>query len=123
MRSFSTTTVPSSDVTAFVPYYSLSETKLMGRGEPKPVSFVWVAGNFFPTLGIQPELGRQFTPEESVRGGRKAVLLSYPFWQRQFAGNPAIVGQAFSSTMIPSPSSACFPQHSTSARFSRRERK
>jgi predicted permease len=81
------------EVTAFVPYYSLSETKLMGQGEPKPVSFVWVAGNFFPTLGIQPELGRQFTPEESVRGGRKAVLLSYPFWQRQFAANPAIVGQ------------------------------
>jgi predicted permease len=81
-------------VTAFVPYYSLSETKLMGQGEPKPVSFVWVAGNFFQTLGIQPELGRQFTPGESVRGGTKAVLLSYPFWQRQFAANPAIVGQA-----------------------------
>jgi predicted permease len=81
------------EVTAFVPYYSLSESKLIGNGEPKPVSFVWVAGNFFQTLGIQPVLGRQFTAEESVRGGRKAVLLSYPFWQRQFRANPAIVGQ------------------------------
>jgi predicted permease len=81
------------EITAFVPYYSLSETKLMGNGEPKPVSFVWVAGNFFETFGIQPALGRQFTPEECVRGGRKAILLSYPFWQRQFAADPAIVGQ------------------------------
>ena len=82
------------ELTAFVPYYSLSETKLIGRGEPSPVSFVWVAGNFFQTLGIQPALGRLFTPDESVKGGRPAVLLSYPFWQRQFGANPAIVGQS-----------------------------
>jgi predicted permease len=81
------------EVTAFVPYYSLSETKLMGQGDPKPVSFVWVAGNFFQTLGIQPVLGRQFSPEESVRGGPQAILLSYAFWRRQFAANPAMVGQ------------------------------
>src|ERR1035438_2763938 len=82
------------ELTAFVPYYSLSETKLIGRGEPKPVSFVWVAGNFFQTLGIQPAVGRLFTSDESVKGGSPAVLLSYPFWQRQFGANPAIVGQS-----------------------------
>ncbi len=81
-------------VTAFVPYYSVSETKLMTSGEPRPVSFVWVDGTFFQTLGIQPALGRLFTHEECVKGGKPAVLLSYFFWQRQFAGNPAIVGQA-----------------------------
>ncbi len=81
-------------VTAFVPYYSLSETKLMTRGEPLPVSFVWVDGSFFQSLGVQPALGRLFTHEECVKGGKPAVLLSYFFWQRQFAGNPAIIGQA-----------------------------
>jgi predicted permease len=82
------------EVTAFVPFYAVSQTKLVGRGEPRPVSSVWVAGNFFPMLGIQPVLGRLFTPEECVKGGRPAVLLSYPFWQRQFAGDPSIVGKA-----------------------------
>jgi predicted permease len=81
-------------VTAFVPYYSLSETKLMTRGEPRPVSFVWVDGTLFQTLGVQPALGRSFTHEECVKGGKPAVLLSYFFWQRQFAGDPKIVGQA-----------------------------
>jgi len=81
-------------ITAFVPYYAISETKLMGRGEPKPVSGVWVAGNFFQTLGVQPVLGRLFSPEECVRNGRPAVLLSYPFWQRQLGADPFIVGQA-----------------------------
>jgi predicted permease len=82
------------EMTAFVPYYNLSESKLIGQGDPKPVSFVWVAGNFFHALGVQPAFGRLFTPEESVRGGRPAILLSYPFWQRQFAGDPNIVGKS-----------------------------
>jgi predicted permease len=82
------------EMTAFSPYYSLSETKLVGNGTPKPLQSVWVAGNFFQMLGVQPVLGRQFTPEESVKGGRPVALLSYAFWQRQFHGDPAIVGQA-----------------------------
>ncbi len=81
-------------VSAFVPYYALSETKLMTRGQPRPVSFVWVDGSFFQTLGVQPAIGRFFTHEECVKGGKPTVLLSYFFWQRQFAGDPAIVGQA-----------------------------
>jgi predicted permease len=82
------------DVTAYVPYYDYSDFKLTGYGEPKPVSGVWVAGNFFQTLGIQPALGRLFIREECVKGGRPAVLLSHVFWQRQFAADPAIIGRA-----------------------------
>ena len=82
------------EVTGYVPFFSVSDYKLMGYGEPKPVSGVWVAGNFFSMLGIQPALGRLFTPEECVQGGRPAVLLSHAFWQQQFAANPAIIGQA-----------------------------
>jgi predicted permease len=82
------------DMTAYVPFLATSDAKMTGRGEPRVLAGVWVSGNFFPMLGIQPQLGRLFTPEETVKGGRPAVLLSYPFWQRQFAGNPAIVGQA-----------------------------
>jgi predicted permease len=82
------------DVTGYMPFYVVADYKLTGYGEPKPVSGVWVGGNFFQTLGIQPALGRLFTPEECVKGGRPAVLLSHTFWERQFAANPGIVGQA-----------------------------
>ena len=82
------------EMTAFSPYYSLSETKLVGKGEPKPLQSVWVAGNFFQMLGVRPVLGRLFLPEESVKGGSPAALLSYALWQRQFHADPKIVGQA-----------------------------
>ena len=88
-RSFET-------VTAFVPFYNLSETRLKEGGELKPIEGVWVAGDFFETLGVHPMLGRSFTPDEAVnynKGGRPAVILSYTFWQRQFNADPAIVGK------------------------------
>ncbi|MGC9945275.1 MAG: ABC transporter permease [Bryobacteraceae bacterium] len=82
------------DVTAYDPFFGDSDYKLTGRGEPQQLAAVPVAENFFPTLGVRPFLGRLFTREECQKGGRAAVLLGYFFWQRQFAADPAIVGQA-----------------------------
>jgi predicted permease len=82
------------NVTGFVPYLSSGETKLMNYGEPKPVAGVWVLDDFFQTLSVQPALGRLFTHDEGVKGGRPAVLLSYPFWQRQFNSDPKLIGQS-----------------------------
>jgi predicted permease len=83
------------NVTGYDPFFGDSDfNKLTGRGEPQELSGVRVAENFFPTLGVKPVVGRQFTHEECQKGGRLAVLLGYFFWQRQFAGDTAIVGKA-----------------------------
>ena len=81
-------------VTSYNPFLGNSEYTLTGRTQPQAVQGVMVAGNFFETLGVHPVLGRLFTREECQKGGRPAVLLSYAFWQHEFAGDPAIVGQA-----------------------------
>lgn len=88
-------------VTAYMPFYGPSDYKLTGRGEPQPVSGVPVAGNFFQTLGVQPYLGRLWTPDELVLHGRPAVLLSYYFWKRQFGGDPSIVGHTITLNNTP----------------------
>jgi predicted permease len=80
-------------VTSYNPFYGNGEFTLTGHGEPQAVLGLMVAGNFFQTLGVQPMLGRLFTTEESLKGGRAATLLSYGFWQRQFAGDPSIIGR------------------------------
>ena len=81
------------DVSGFIPYLDFGQTKLMNRGEPRPVDGVGVLGNFFQTLGVKLYLGRQFLPDELVKGGRPAVILSYPFWQREFHAEPNAIGQ------------------------------
>lgn len=81
-------------VTAYMPFYGPSDYKLTGRGEPQPVSGVMVECNFFQTLGVNPMLGQPFTPKECFKNAAPAVMLSYFFWKRQFAGDRSIIGQA-----------------------------
>jgi predicted permease len=80
-------------VTSYQTFYSSVQYKLTGRGEPRPLAAVEVAGNFFSTLGVHPALGRDFTKEECQKGGRPAALLSYYYWRNQFAADPSIVGK------------------------------
>jgi predicted permease len=81
-------------VTSYNPFFGNGEFTLTGHGEPQAVLGLMIADNFFQTLDVQPTLGRLFTKEECLKGGRAATLLSYAFWQRQFAGDPNIIGQA-----------------------------
>jgi predicted permease len=85
-------------------YFAFSGTdnlKLGASGQPKPVTGLLVADNFFPTLGVEPSLGRLFTPEESLHNSRPVALLSHAFWKQQFRGDPAIVGQAIDLNKTP----------------------
>jgi predicted permease len=81
------------EVTAYYAYSTEDNFVLSGRGEPKPVSGISVAGNFFQTLGVEPIFGRLFTAEECLRNGSPAVILAYPFWKRQFNADASIVGK------------------------------
>ena len=54
-----------------------------------------VSGNYFQVLGITPAAGRFFQPaEEDVRGAPSTVVLSHQFWERQFQGDPGLIGRS-----------------------------
>ena len=82
------------DLAAYFAFYGVGDNKLTGQGEPERLSGVPVSQNFFPLLGVQPQLGRLFTAEECKWNGPKAVLLSHGLWERRFASDPGIVGRA-----------------------------
>ena len=65
---------------------------LTSAGEPVQLSADRVTANFFPTLGVQPALGRGFLPEEELGSENRVVVLSHGLWQRQFGGDRGIVG-------------------------------
>jgi len=52
-----------------------------------------VTPSFFPTLGVQPILGRTFTEEEMDIGNEQKIVLSYGLWRERFGGDPGAVGQ------------------------------
>jgi len=85
-------------------YYAFSGSdnlKLMGHGQPMPVTGLMVAGNFFQTLGVEPSIGRLFTAEETLHKSRPVVLLSHAFWKRQYSGDRGIVGQTIELNATP----------------------
>ena len=48
--------------------------------------------NLFSVLGVQPQLGRVFTPEEDRLGANHVALLTWDFFQRRFGGNVSVIG-------------------------------
>lgn len=52
-----------------------------------------VTANWFPTLGVEPLLGRNFREEEQMAGQDAAVMLSYDFWHGRFHADRSIVGR------------------------------
>ena len=52
-----------------------------------------VAGNFLPTLGISPILGRNFLPEEDLPNGPKVALISDGLWLSRYNRDPGVLGK------------------------------
>jgi len=67
---------------------------LTGSGQPEHLSGELVSASFFPVLGINPLLGRNFLPEEDRLGAGGVVMLSYGLWQRRFGASPDILGKS-----------------------------
>jgi predicted permease len=73
--------------------YSFHGFTFTGTNKPEQVDACAASSGFFSTLGVQPILGRVFTPEEDQPGRSNVVVLSHRLWQGHFGSNPAIVGQ------------------------------
>jgi putative ABC transport system permease protein len=66
---------------------------LTGRGDPEQVLGLRASATMLPTLGLVPQLGRNFSADED-RAGEPVVLVSHRFWQRHLNGQRSAVGQA-----------------------------
>jgi hypothetical protein len=64
------------------------------RTLPKLTMGMLVTADFFPVMGVEPELGRGFRPEEDQVPGRDAVvMLGHDFWARQFGADRSVLGR------------------------------
>lgn len=66
-----------------------------------PVHGVRVSDGFFRTLGVAPVLGRDFYSGEDQPGAARTVIISHAMWQRQFGGQPNVLGQKVVLDRIP----------------------
>lgn len=64
-----------------------------GASDPEHVTVAELSVDMLPLLGVEPELGRRFLPEEGSRGRDRVALLGYGVWQSRFGGRPDVVGR------------------------------
>jgi putative ABC transport system permease protein len=79
-------------------YFVQRPLNLTGDGEPQQVQVQMTSADFFPTLGVQPVLGRGFRPDEDQPGSEnlnfgKVTVISHALWQNRYGGDPAILGK------------------------------
>jgi putative ABC transport system permease protein len=66
-------------------------------GEARYAEGIWVSGDFFKVLEVPALRGRTLTADDDSRGcGSPPAVISYPFWQREYAGRPDILGRVIS---------------------------
>ena len=73
-----------------VAYRGLAEAP----GEPRPLSAEQVSPELFSVLGVGPERGRAFRPEEATPGRDGVVILGHAFWMREFGGDTEMLGRS-----------------------------
>jgi predicted permease len=66
---------------------------LTGAGEGERVRGYMISAGFFPALGVQPALGRLFSPEDDHIGATPVVMIGEGLWKRKFGESRDILGK------------------------------
>src|SRR5882724_1589479 len=82
-------------------YSASAEYTLTGAGSPQRLRGGRVTASFLEVLGVAPQMGRNFLPEEDRPGGSTAVLLSDGVWRSSFGADPGVVGRAIALDDVP----------------------
>ena len=72
---------------------SYDDFNLTGGDQPEHIQGTMVSANFFSVLGVRPQLGRAFLPNEDQAGADRVVIISNGLWKRRFGEDPALLNQ------------------------------
>jgi predicted permease len=73
--------------------WSSNGVSVTGIAEPEMPRALFVTSGVLDAVGVKPLIGRWFSQSDDMPGSAETVMLTYGYWQRRFAGDPAIVGR------------------------------
>lgn len=74
---------------------------LTGLEVPERVTARLASHELLSVLGVTPQLGRGFTPEEDTSGGPPVVMLTHGDWVRRFGADPKVLGRSLTLSGVP----------------------
>ena len=76
------------------PFLSWRDRILIEGDAVERIGINYVTPSYFKLLGVRPELGRLFSPQENgAPGSAPVIILGYPLWARHFAKDPGVIGK------------------------------
>ena len=90
--------------TAFTDVTLLQQTSTgvgLGTDHPRLVGRILAQPNLLDILGVQPAQGRNFLPEETVKGHEKVAIISHRLSQTLFNGDTNVIGRSIQVTGTP----------------------
>jgi predicted permease len=81
--------------------FTRGDVQLSGSGTPIRVNAFGITSGYFHTLGLHPQLGREFDENAEIQGNGLQIILSDRLWRNSFAAAPDIVGRKITLNMQP----------------------
>jgi predicted permease len=66
---------------------------MTGGAQPERLEAILGNANYFAMLGVTPQIGRLFGPEDTVPGLAPSAVISDSLWRRDFSADPAVLGR------------------------------
>jgi predicted permease len=83
-----------SDVAAIFSFWNNVHGTVDGRDETEQMGVQLVSGSYFPTLGVQPAIGRALTEDDdNSEGDHPVAVISHAWWKRVLASDPAVLNR------------------------------
>ncbi len=73
--------------------YRVLEWTLTGADAPRQIATVSVTPDYFAVFGVDARLGRVFSPTQDAPGSDPVAVISSAMWQREYAGDPRVLGE------------------------------
>jgi predicted permease len=80
---------------------SLESFNFASNGSSEIATAFGVSGNYFKMLGVSPIVGRTIDESDEQPSAESVAVVSYPFWQKRFGGDRAIVGKTVRLNNVP----------------------
>jgi predicted permease len=78
---------------ALVDYYGSLPVPIRDGDHESRLRRALVSGNYFDVIGVRPTIGRALRPSDDVIGAAPVMVLNHATWQRQFGGDPRVIGK------------------------------
>jgi putative ABC transport system permease protein len=68
--------------------YNEGDVSVSGTSQPTRRTVAGVSPDFLKVFGVQPILGRDFSPSDAKKGAGRTVLVSYGYWRQYLGSSP-----------------------------------